>query len=97
MWRQREGVVRSITTAWLIEVHYERTLTKDSSAGGKGDGARQESLSERGGGDICGHRGAVGGNGIFGIKEAAKEVAWRMALAEMAQQIAAYDQGYKGG
>ena len=41
--------------------------------------------------------GRQGGKGIFGIEDAAEEVARRTKLAEMAQQIAAYDRGYEGG
>ena len=41
--------------------------------------------------------GRRGGKGIFGIEEAAEEVARRTKLAQMAEQIAAYDRGYEGG
>jgi hypothetical protein len=41
--------------------------------------------------------GRQGGKGIFGIEDAAEEVARRTKLAEMAEQIAAYDRGYEGG
>ena len=40
--------------------------------------------------------GRRGGKGIFGIEEAAEEVARRTKLAQMAEQIAAYDRGYEG-
>jgi hypothetical protein len=41
--------------------------------------------------------GRQGGKGIFGIEDAAEEVARRTKLAEMAERIAAYDRGYEGG
>ena len=41
--------------------------------------------------------GRQGGKGIFGIEEAAEEVARRTKLAQMAERIAAYDCGYEGG
>jgi len=41
--------------------------------------------------------GRQGGKGIFGIEEAAEEVARRTKLAQMAERIAAYDRGYEGG
>lgn len=41
--------------------------------------------------------GWQGGKGIFGIEEAAEEVARRTKLAQMAERIAAYDRGYEGG
>lgn len=40
--------------------------------------------------------GRQGGEGIFGIEDAAEEIARRTKLAEMAQQIGAYDRGYEG-
>lgn len=41
--------------------------------------------------------GRQGGKGIFGIEDAAEEVARRTKLAEMAERIAADDRGYEGG
>ena len=41
--------------------------------------------------------GRQGDKGIFGIEDAAEEVARRTKLAQMAEQIAAYDRGYEGG
>lgn len=41
--------------------------------------------------------GRQGGKGIFGIEDAAEEVARQAKLAAMAEQIAAYDRGYEGG
>jgi hypothetical protein len=41
--------------------------------------------------------GRSGGKGIFGIEDAADEVARRAKLQHMAEQIAAYDRGYEGG
>jgi hypothetical protein len=41
--------------------------------------------------------GRQGGKGIFGIEEAAEEVARRTKLAQMAERIAAYERGYEGG
>jgi hypothetical protein len=42
-------------------------------------------------------RGRQGGKGIFGIEDAAEEVARQAKLAAMAERIAAYDRGYEGG
>ena len=41
--------------------------------------------------------GRQGGKGIFGIEDAAEEVARQAKLAAMAERIAAYDRGYEGG
>lgn len=41
--------------------------------------------------------GRQGGKGIFGIEDAAEEVARRTKLAEMAERIAVSDRGYEGG
>ena len=41
--------------------------------------------------------GRSGGRGIFGIEDAADEIARRAKLQHMAEQIAAYDRGYEGG
>lgn len=40
--------------------------------------------------------GRQGGEGIFGIEDAAEEIARRTKLALMAEQITAYDRGYEG-
>jgi len=41
--------------------------------------------------------GRSGGRGIFGIEDAADEVARQVKLQHMAERIAAYDRGYEGG
>jgi phage terminase large subunit GpA-like protein len=41
--------------------------------------------------------GRQGGRGIFAIEDEAEEVARRTKLAQIAERIAAYDQGYEGG
>jgi hypothetical protein len=41
--------------------------------------------------------GRSGGRGIFGIEDAADEIARRVKLQHMAEQLAAYDRGYEGG
>jgi hypothetical protein len=41
--------------------------------------------------------GRQGGRGIFAIEDEAEEVARRTKLAQIAERIAAYDQGYGGG
>lgn len=41
--------------------------------------------------------GRQGGRGIFGIEDAAEEVARQAKLAAMAERITVYDRGYEGG